>query len=366
VNRVAAPADPADATRRTPVPGDPAAPPAQGRPAGPGEEIWIVEMRGGPPRRKVGAADLARHTGGAESYSLHDLSWSPDGSRLAFTWYDGSGWARLLVAEADGSLTPLPAPERADPWDGGSYLLSGAQFVWDPAGTSGVMVAWDDECGHLYGVAVPAAPGPGPLRAPPPREEVPIGDSGPPPGRPDAGLPLEIPLPGGCRVAVVESDGYWLSRSRESDLRQRLAIADRSGSVIATHIFDAGAPVFARWGHGRGSTPPPVLGWRLDRDREEIEFFAWTGGEPVVWGRGGCRPDCPEPLLVTREGIWLLERPESAGRLLLVRSPGAEPLEVIPSGAASLRADPGGTTLVVALRETAGGRLSLWRLDERP
>lgn len=314
-----------------------------------GDEIWIVGTDGEAPRRRIGPEDLASLEDSEASYSLHDLSWSPDGSRLAFTWYDRSGWARVLVSDPGGTIRRLPVPERADPWEAGrSYLLSTAQFVWDAGGTSGVMVAWDDECADLFALSVPRA---GPTA------------SGPEGGDPALPRASEIPLPEGCRVALLETDGYWLFRSREADQRQRLAIADRAGSVIASHIFDAGSPVLARWGSPAGDGPPPVLGWRVDPDRDEVVLFTWTGGEPAVWGRQACTPECPEPVLLTRDGIWLVERPVSTGRLVLMRGAGSRPIEVIPAGVATLRASADGKVLVAVIREPAGGALSIWRID---
>jgi hypothetical protein len=304
---------------------------------GEGEEIWILEMKTGDAARRVGAADLLDAGLQGQEYTLHDLSFSPDGSRLAFSWYEGAGWGQVLISEPDGSLQALPSPRVSDPWEeGASFLVSTAQFVWDASGRSGVYVGWDDQCGSLYRVDVPAGAEAGPA-------------------------PREIPLAGGCRPTVLETQGWWLVRSREEGFRQRLGVVDSRGRSVDSLSFPEAPPVFARWGRAGDDGRPPVMGWRRDPEREDLEIFVWQDGRVVSWGRESCAPDCPEPLLLAPEGIYFLTAPLDRGRLMRIDAPGKRGREVIPSGVTALRAMPSGSDLIAVMNDGRGST-GLWRI----
>lgn len=316
--------------------------PTSGPESGGKNEIWVLDLATGSTTRRVGVDDVGPHAGGTTSWSLHDLAWSPSGDRLAFTWYDGEGWARILLSDPGRPLVALPVPHGRDPWEkGATYLYSATQFVWDPGGGTGVLVAWDDACGSLYRIAVP------------------------PPGAEASSRPVPVPLPEGCRPLLVETPGWWVYRTRDDDFSQRLGIVDAHGSVEESHVFRTDAPVFARWGASPGPGRPPLAVWSTDKDLGVEAISVWMRDGLVEWHRESCHNDCPEPALVTDDGLYLFQPRADGGPLSLVTSPGAKPKRLVPSGVTALRADASGRAFLVA-RVDESGTSGLWSMKREP
>lgn len=306
-----------------------------------GEEIWVADLESGRLERRVGREEITSVDPAAGDYSLHDPAWSPDGKRLAFTWFDGQGWARVMISDPDRALVRLPVPTVTDPWESGeSFTLSATQFTWESDG-SGHMVVWDDDCASLHHVNVP------------------------PPGIASGGATVALPLPGGCRPLMIEHPGYWLFRTRETDFSQRVGIVDGHGSVIESRVFRQDAVVYARWGESPEAGRPPAVLWWTYTDTGETVMAVWKPRSLILWRRASCEGECPEPVLATSSGLWFLEKPRSRGRLMLLEEAGGEPREILPAGVQGLRSLPG-ESLLIAVMKDGDGSSGLWRLESQP
>jgi hypothetical protein len=315
-----------------------------------GDEIWVAPLADGPVRRRVASGELPPGAKGGSGYSLHDLSWSPDGVRIAFTWYDGAGWAALYLSETGRPARRLPSPVMKDPWAAGaSWSPGSAQFSWSDDGRSGLFAGWDDECGSLYRATIPP-----PSSAVEPEIE-------------------PIAIPGGCRPLLMEGAGYWLFRTMEENLAQRVGIADARGSVIESRIFRESAPIFARWGVAgagqstdRGRRPPVALWWHDELSGETI-ISVWRRGSVEEWRRERCHDGCPEPVLVNGDGLWYIDLSapgksmEPGGRLMLVDAPGHRPREIIPARVTAVQASDEGAVLLTVISDGLRGS-GVWKL----
>lgn len=327
--------------RAAPVPLESIGAAAESLPTPRGDEIWVVPLSGGEPRRRVAAPPDSGLDPGLDGYSLHDLSWSPDGDRLGFSWYDGRGWAQVLISDPGHPLLRLPVPVVTDPWEeGASFSLSATQMTWSPHGEGlwAYFVAWDDECGSIHRVHIPGPGG-------------------------DASVASErVPVPNGCLPLLLETPGYWLFRTRESDMSQRVGILNVRGSVVESRGLGVDAPIMARWGASAETGRPPAVLWWREIGQDHVVMSIWWRSRLEEWGHFPCRGECSEPLLVTDRGLWFLERPGDRGRLLLLKRPGGAPVEIVTSRVTALRSSADGSILVAVLREEQRGS-SLWRLD---
>jgi len=87
-----------------------------------GEAIRTLEPAGGGDRLRVGPEALAAAGLSGPGYSLHDLAWDPERDRIAFTWFDGSGWGRIAIADEAGRVSVLPSPVLRDLWESGAVF----------------------------------------------------------------------------------------------------------------------------------------------------------------------------------------------------------------------------------------------------
>jgi hypothetical protein len=333
-----------------------------------GEEIWVMDLPAGVPRRLVGSEHLTSAGLNGIGYSLHKLVWSPDGGRLAFTWYDGNGWGQVALAGSDGKVQVVPAPVIQDPWElGASFSLSSSQFLWHDDGKSGSFAAWDDECGTLYSVKL--------------GEREPAGQ--PRPAGSVAGMPavhssrrlagggvLKIDRPEPfklsrtCRNFFQSTGGYWFFSEFDEDFTQKLTVMDEEGRRVDSMVFPQGRPVKFMWARGfvrKGKERPVLVGWWLDPDRKERVLFTWEKDAIIEWLRTACRSDCGESAALVGGRIFYLAGEPGATRLMSLDRPGGEPRDLEFYDVVDLLPDPAGRFLL-AVRYDRGKR-SIWRVN---
>jgi hypothetical protein len=329
-------------------------------------EIWQIDVETGEERRRVGSGDLVRAGLDAEDYDLLELAWSPDGDRLAFTWFDGMGWGQVAISDPDGIVRALPPPAVEDPWEPGErFLLSTSDFQWDSDSSSGSLIAWDDDCGtpFHYGVLPPATAS----RPPTDAAGSSTGGDAFSPGAETGGsehsvlAPEPIPLPGppACRPDFLAVPGFRLLTEFGEEFTQQLLLVTANGHLVDSVTFPQGRSMRLAFGEARqGAARPTVLGWWSETDSAERVLFAWETGALVEWHRERCAGDCAGSLAGIAGRVLFLDGPPDGSRLLLLEAPGASPREILPEAVGGIEAAPDGRT-VAAIRWFEGLR-SLW------
>lgn len=319
-----------------------------------GEEIWVVDLETAESRRRVGPPELSAAGFPASGYSLGDLAWSPDGSRLAFTWFDGRAWSHVALANADGSVVPLSATVMAEPSAKGPLFdVSASQFLWNADARGGTFAGWDDECGSLFGTPVPAEGEWGGVPVPS-AAEVPgaaaTGETG------ASGMQLLTPEPG-CRPVLLGTTGFWTYAQDGDGSSRELRIITTQGLETEALAYPQGSPLRLRWGleESAGGSPesapsasrPTVLGWRYETDRAERALFSWGPGGVTEWSRGpSADGDGAGAVAMTTSGILFLDGPPGGAHLVGIRSPGEPGIELLPAPVEEIVASRDGTRAV--------------------
>jgi hypothetical protein len=169
------------------------------------------------------------------------------------------------------------------------------------------------------------------------------------------------------------SPRFWLETEFTEEFSQKLIVVDSGGAVADQMVFPQGRPIRVTWGPAAPSSDaersssdakarPPIAGWWHDSDSHQRGLFVWEPGSVVEWRREQCADDCADAVALTPAGLYYLDGPPAAARLMLIAAPAATPVEVLPPSAAALAPSPLGRQLLVVRIEE--GRRSVWLLDE--